>query len=84
VIAVSDNVLYGTTIGGRSNQLGAVFQLTRTAGETWKETGLYSFETYSDGAFPSAGLLLHNGASFGTTGQGGGNANAGTVFEISH
>ncbi len=76
----ADGVLYGTTSGGGSTDLGTIFQLTRTRGSVWEETGLYSF-TLPNGANPEAELLLHNGALYGTTTDGG-SAGGGTVFEI--
>jgi uncharacterized repeat protein (TIGR03803 family) len=82
VISVGSNVLYGTTQGGGVDGTGTVFQLTRVQGVVWKETGLYSFGSGLTGAVPSAGLLVHNGALFGTTAQGGSKSNAGTVFKV--
>jgi uncharacterized repeat protein (TIGR03803 family) len=82
VVASGNNVLYGTTRGGGSNEGGTVFQLTRTASEVWKETGLYSPSNLSDGYSPRAGLLLRQGVLYGTTGQGG-KAGDGVVFRIS-
>lgn len=81
VISVN-GMLYGTTTGGGENVLGTVFQLARSHGEVWKETGLYSFKGGSDGRNSVAGLLLHDGALYGTTTLGG-QSNGGTVFKIS-
>jgi uncharacterized repeat protein (TIGR03803 family) len=82
VISFGVNVLYGTTEGGGLQSEGTVFQLTRGKGEVWTETDLYSFKTGSDGNTPVGGVLLHDGALYGTTILGGGSANAGTVFRI--
>ncbi len=44
---------------------------------------LHAFQGGSDGAFPSAGLLEdRSGSLYGTTVNGGGSANAGTVFKL--
>jgi len=56
-------------------------------GGVWEEVRLHDFTTGSDGANPSAGLLLGaGGAIFGTTAFGGGSSacqdGCGTVFEF--
>jgi uncharacterized repeat protein (TIGR03803 family) len=75
--------LYGTTLGGNNCQYncGGVFRLTFEDG-TWKENS-FVFDS-EDGASPEAGLLLINGALYGTTlegGQGGGSG-YGVFFRI--
>ena len=87
-LVLSGNSLYGTaTAGGRSGQ-GAVFVLN-TNGTGF--TNLYSFtatprypqpQTNSDGAHPSAGLILSGYNLYGTTAYGGSWGN-GTVFSLS-
>jgi uncharacterized repeat protein (TIGR03803 family) len=78
-----NGMLYGTSPeGGPPGAAGTAFQLTPAQGVAWKVTGLYSFRSGSDGAHPVAGLLYYNGAFYGTTSQGGGKAEAGTVFAI--
>ena len=75
--------LYGTTVGGGTNKLGAVFELMPSA-SGWTETVLYSFAGGSDGANPYAGLLFDTaGNLYGTT-YGGGKNTDGTVFELVH
>jgi uncharacterized repeat protein (TIGR03803 family) len=80
-------ILFGTTqYGGASNE-GTVFKLDGKG----NESVLHSFcsqRNCTDGAFPSAGLMLDSqGNLYGTTDQGGANYNgfygAGTVFEVS-
>jgi uncharacterized repeat protein (TIGR03803 family) len=83
-VILVNGMLYGTSPeGGPPGSAGTAFQLARTQGVAWKVTGLYRFKSGgSDGAHPQAGLLYYNGAFYGTTSQGGGTAEAGTVFAI--
>ena len=80
--------LYGTTLNGGSVpscSCGTVFELSppTTAGGSWTETVLYSFQGGSDGAYPSNTLIFDaEGNLYGTTPDGGIN-NRGTVFELS-
>jgi uncharacterized repeat protein (TIGR03803 family) len=63
--------LFGTADGGLNNY-GVVFQLTPSSGGAWTETVLYTFSGGSDGAFPTAGLILDSaGDIYGTTFLGG-------------
>ena len=84
----SGGVLYGTTIGGGTEDFGTVFSLTppATAGGLWTKTILHSFADGTDGADPLGGLLLSNGTLYGVTLFGGGSANCptgcGTVFQV--
>ena len=80
----SDGYFYGTTgYGGLSAGYagnGTVFKIS--AGGVL--TTLYSFTGAQDGANPLAALLQgSDGYFYGTTGNGGGTNNAGTVFKIS-
>jgi uncharacterized repeat protein (TIGR03803 family) len=76
--------LYGTTDGGGTFNTGTVFKLD-TSGN---ETVLYSFKGGSDGAFPSAGLVMDaTGNLYGTTSHGGSggcsfSSGCGTVFKL--
>jgi uncharacterized repeat protein (TIGR03803 family) len=87
LIADKEGVLYGTTVGGGTADLGAVFSLTPPAKgpSVWKSALLHSFAdpSTSDGANPWAGLLIasREGALYSTT-AGGGTANKGTVFQL--
>jgi len=71
--------LYGTTMFGGSDNLGAVFKITPNGSEAI----LYSFTLSNDlGVMPESELLLDpEGNLFGTTSEGG-SYNAGTVFKI--
>jgi uncharacterized repeat protein (TIGR03803 family) len=75
-----DGNLYGTTNGTHSNDNGTVFRMN-PAGTV---TTLHYFGGDPDGAWPSATLMqAANGEFYGTT-SGGGAANDGIVFKISH
>ena len=78
-LALSGNVLYGTTqIGGQSNQ-GSIFKIN-TDGSGYET--LYSFTgAGGDGAWPEAGLVLSGSSLFGTTTLGG-SPGLGTIFKI--
>jgi uncharacterized repeat protein (TIGR03803 family) len=81
------HVLYGTTRRGGDSNAGTVFQLTPPSdpGGAWTETTLYSFTGGKDGASPEAGVLLQNGALYGTTSGGGRKSNgiySGVAFQL--
>jgi uncharacterized repeat protein (TIGR03803 family) len=76
--------LYGTTLVGGANNLGAVYQLSPPAseGDTWTETVIFSFSG-SDGTLPFGRLEMdQNGVIYGTT-DGGGSLLEGTVYQLS-
>jgi uncharacterized repeat protein (TIGR03803 family) len=88
-LILSGGVLYGTTVGGGTNNNGTVFKIN-TGNSSF--TSLYSFSataycpqensyTNSDGANPSSGLVLSGGTLYGTA-NGGGVNGVGTVFAI--
>ena len=76
----SDGNLYGTTFGGGTSGNGTVFRMT-TAGAI---KTIYNFTAIgSDGAGPLGPLTEgSDGNLYGTTGYGGGTADAGTVFKM--
>jgi uncharacterized repeat protein (TIGR03803 family) len=82
--------LYGTTYAGGSYGYGSVFEMMPQTGGGWIESIAHSFNLVNtDGANPSAALILDgSGNLYGTTGYGGshGDGNTGeaggTVFEI--
>jgi uncharacterized repeat protein (TIGR03803 family) len=80
LIAVG-GTLYGTTNGGGTGGCiggcGTVFAISPSG----HETVLYSFQGFSDGVSPYAGLATLNGLLYGTTYQGGASG-AGTVFAV--
>jgi uncharacterized repeat protein (TIGR03803 family) len=86
-LILSGDTLFGTTSKGGIGGSGAVFAL-RTDGSGF--TNLYNFAvvppspgpyTNSDGAWPSAGLLVSGTTLFGTTSSGG-SFGSGTVFAL--
>ncbi len=77
----ANGIFYGTTVFGGPQNLGTVYQVTKT-GSKWTETILYAFSG-ADGAEPLAGsLLIRHNALYGTTNFGG-TSNQGTVFSLS-
>jgi len=74
-----DGVLYGTTyLGGLHGAFGTVYQITGAG----VESVIYSFKGGHDGARPFAGLINVGGLFYGTTQEGGGKSNDGTVFQV--
>jgi uncharacterized repeat protein (TIGR03803 family) len=92
VVFGPDGSLYGTTYEGGSGRCGMVFRLappTQTPSNAmngWTETVLYNFLGGSDGCYPEFGDLIfdQSGNIYGTTANGGGQSNAGTVFKLSY
>jgi len=84
LVADSAGNLYGTTEVGGSNY-GAVFELSppATAGGTWTEQVLHTFQNDStDGTYPTGTLVFDKqGNLYGTT-QEGGPSGTGTIFEL--
>ncbi len=72
--------LYGTTPYGGANESGTVFEFTAEGNETVR----HSFGgAQGDGFYPEAGLIFDNrGNLYGTTADGGGTSNGGTVFKL--
>jgi uncharacterized repeat protein (TIGR03803 family) len=78
--------LYGTAVEDGQYGYGTVFELTPPASGSgpWMENILYSFHGGRDGANPQSGVVFDKaGNLYGTTDEGGGSANDGTVFELS-
>jgi hypothetical protein len=77
----SANHLYGTTYYGGTNDLGTVYQLTRSGGGNWTESVIYSFKSGSDGNSSISNVVADSvGNLYGTTSEGG--AGKGTVFAL--
>lgn len=78
-------VFYGATTAGGAHNRGTIFMLAppATAGGSWTHTLLYSFSNGADGGYPFSSLLMdQSGALYGTTSQGGGSKDGGTVFKL--
>jgi uncharacterized repeat protein (TIGR03803 family) len=76
-----DGNLYGTSSAGGYNNDGTIFKFSKSG----VESVLYRFTGGSDGAGPSADLLLDSaGNLYGTAASGGGSCNCGTVFKLDH
>ena len=74
--------LYGTTLYGGPNLLGAVFELSPNSDGTWTETIIHSFRQFDpDGEEPSSNLILDAGGNLYGTTMGGG-IGRGTAFEL--
>jgi len=79
-LVLSGNTLYGTAQIGGSMGLGTVFKVN-TDGTGF--TTLHNFADGSDGAYPTAGLILTGNTLYGTTVQHRGvNQGYGSVFAI--
>jgi hypothetical protein len=81
----SSGNLFGTTsAGGSIGNTGTVFELVKSSDGSYSQAKiLHSFIGGTDGSTPYAQLIMDsNGNLFGTTIAGGGNNNAGTVFEL--
>jgi hypothetical protein len=83
-------VLYGTTYSGGtgsacSGGCGTVYSLAppSSPGGAWTETILHSFAGGSDGATPTAAVVVGSAGVLFSTTYGGGSSDAGTVFALS-
>jgi uncharacterized repeat protein (TIGR03803 family) len=74
--------LYGTTTRGGAFTYGTVYELSPSSGGTWTETILHSFGSGTDGQTPYSGLIRDAAGNFYGTTLRGGDANFGTVFEV--
>ena len=72
--------LYGVTASGGINNQGTIFRLSSIHG-VWTKTTLYTFQGGSDGAGPSAGVIIGPRVLYGTT-TAGGTSDNGTVFQM--
>ena len=74
----TDGNFFGTTHSGGTSGLGTVFEIT-PAGAL---RTLHSFTSYSDGAYPYAGLVQGTDGNFYGTTDSGGTGYHGTIFKI--
>jgi uncharacterized repeat protein (TIGR03803 family) len=81
------SALYGATFIGGAYGDGAIFSLTPKGGaRKWAEKILYSFcpnQGCADGELPSGGIALDGAGNLFADTQSGGDANMGTVVELS-
>jgi uncharacterized repeat protein (TIGR03803 family) len=77
-LVLQKRVLYGTTPSEAANGAGAVYSITPSG----QADVLHSFGIPPDGATPLAGLANVKGTLYGTTSEGGGVGNAGTIFRL--
>jgi uncharacterized repeat protein (TIGR03803 family) len=74
--------LYGETGGGGKTNSGTVYQM-KPGSDEWEYRILYDFNGGNDGNYPYGGLILDTrGNLYGTTIEGGGPKDYGTVFEL--
>ena len=82
VIIDGSGALFGETAGGGTAGNGTVYEMKNTA-TGWKYRTLYNFTGGNDGSFPSGGLIFdRSGNLYGTTANGGGAENIGSVFKL--
>ena len=84
-LILSENILYGTAVGGGSWGNGTVFALN-TDGTGFTDLHAFTASTvitdiYGDGVGPTAGLVLSGNTLYGTAPYGG-SSGAGTVFAV--
>ena len=73
-----NNKIYGTTLSGGTYAAGTIFSVTHALTETM----VYAFGNLTDGANPTAGMVLAaDGYYYGTTSKGGTNG-LGTVYKF--
>jgi uncharacterized repeat protein (TIGR03803 family) len=81
VVFDANGNLYGTTGYGGSHYMGDIFELSPSAGGSWTETILHTFDK-GDGNTPDAGVILDAaGNVYGTTFSGG-KGGVGIVYEL--
>jgi uncharacterized repeat protein (TIGR03803 family) len=84
LVADAKGNLFGTTYYDGENNLGSVYQLSRTPAGVWKEQVLYSFKGGVDGVSPISHLVIDaKGTLWGTTSEGGAaGCGCGTIFTL--
>jgi uncharacterized repeat protein (TIGR03803 family) len=80
VLIASGSILYGTAWQGGSAGGGTVFAVD-TDGNSF--TNLHNFTGhFSDGIYPTSGVIISGNTLYGTTIEGGGSGGGGTVFSL--
>jgi uncharacterized repeat protein (TIGR03803 family) len=84
-LTLSNNVIYGVTVGGGTNGNGTVFALTTNGNftllHTFSALDAATETTNNDGANPQGALTLSGNTLYGTAGAGGTNG-SGTIFAL--
>ncbi len=80
VVFDSAGNLYGVATYGGLNNLGVVYQLTRSGG-SWTQQVIYDFSLTSTGEYPPGGVTFDSAGNLYTTSSEGGGG-AGTVFQL--
>jgi uncharacterized repeat protein (TIGR03803 family) len=82
LVEASDGSLYGVDENGGTNSEGMVFKITRSAGDVTNTfTELVDFN-FSNGSYPTAGLIRASDGNFYGTTRGGAPNGYGTVFRM--
>ena len=82
------NEFYATTSYGGTNNIGTIYEISRTGNERVIHSfiGGSASGSDTDGEFPLAGLIVQDGILYGTTAGGGGSGcfetGCGTLFEV--
>jgi len=78
-----DGNLFGSTLQGGANNVGAIYKLARplNPGDPWTESVIYSFSG-PDGSSPFGRLLVDVKGVIWATTSGGGSGQAGTVYQL--
>ena len=82
VVFDSAGSLYGVATYGGVNNLGVVYQLTRSGG-SWTQHVIYNFFLTSTGEYPPGGVTFDSAGNLYTTSSIGGGG-AGTVFQLTN
>ncbi len=79
----SGNIFYGMSTGGGINSKGAIFSLDMSAPSAPVYTVIHSFDLtpYTNGAFPTASLVLSGSTLYGMAGTGG-SSSKGVLFSV--
>lgn len=82
-VALVNGVLYGTTLGGGSAEVGTFYELTKgERGESWAESTLYSFLNGHNPNTPESGLAITVTGEVVGTANSGGSYFGGALFRL--
>jgi uncharacterized repeat protein (TIGR03803 family) len=80
-LVLSGNNFYGTTYLGGNSNWGTIFSI-KTDGASFSTLRHFAGPTHTNGALPTANLILSGNTLFGTTEAGGLSSGSGTIFRI--